>query len=269
MVIVIMGVIGGVVAVFMKGPIDAYLASGKRAALTDVADTTVRRIGRDLRRALPNSIRTSGSSCLEFIPTKTGGRYRAEGAGALTFSGTTAAFNMLGDYSNFAGAVLPTDQKIINSDLIVVYNLNLSDADAYPAAPNNNYSAVTGVGPYNAGTHETPIAIALKQFPFASPSSRFHVVSGSEQVVSYVCNGTNLYRTVSDLPAPAALCPFTGVRASVIASNVDCAAAATSFSYSGPDLMRNALVSMILTVQDSSGSESVRLQHEVHVDNTP
>ena len=42
MVIVILGVIGGMVAVFMRGPIDAYFASARRAALTDVADTTVR-----------------------------------------------------------------------------------------------------------------------------------------------------------------------------------------------------------------------------------
>ena len=81
MVIAIMGVIGAVVAVFMRSPIDAYFDSARRAALTDVADTAVRRMARDVRKALPNSLRlpSSGSpgSCIEFIPTKTGGRYRA------------------------------------------------------------------------------------------------------------------------------------------------------------------------------------------------
>ena len=110
MVIVIMGVIGGMVSVFMKGPIDAYFASTKRAALTDVADTTVRRIARDLHRALPNSIRNDGTtSCLEFVPTKTGGRYRTQGTGALDFSSAVSSFNMLGDYANFAGTAQPAD----------------------------------------------------------------------------------------------------------------------------------------------------------------
>ena len=44
MVIVIMGVVGGMVSVFMKGPIDAYISGGRRAALTDTADTAVRRM---------------------------------------------------------------------------------------------------------------------------------------------------------------------------------------------------------------------------------
>ena len=86
MVIVIMGVIGGMVAVFMKGPIDAYVDTARRAGLADVADTTARRVSRDLHKALPNSIRplvTGTNQCLEFIPTKTGGRYRAAGAGFL------------------------------------------------------------------------------------------------------------------------------------------------------------------------------------------
>ena len=57
MVIVIMGVIGGMVAVFLKSPIDAYTDSGRRAALTDMADTSARRMARDISKALPNSIR--------------------------------------------------------------------------------------------------------------------------------------------------------------------------------------------------------------------
>jgi len=80
MVIVILGIVGGMVAVFMRAPIEAYFDSGRRAALTDVADTAVRRMSRDLRKALPNSIRTStvngSDTCLEFIPTRTGARYR-------------------------------------------------------------------------------------------------------------------------------------------------------------------------------------------------
>lgn len=275
MVIVIMGVIGGMVAVFMKGPIDAYFAAGRRAALTDVADTTVRRMARDIRRALPHSIRVPNSSCLEFIPTKTGGRYRSQDIAAgddssLDFLKSDTTFHMFGDNATFAGVALPADQIIAVNDLIVVYNLGPTapGANAYAG---DNYSAISAVGVPAAGETPLTLPIAGKQFPLASPGHRFQVVSSTEQLVSYVCSGTNLVRTVSTLPAAVAACPSSGSGASVIASNVNCAS--TSFSYSGSDLMRNALVSMDLTIQDSptvtATTESVTLQHEVHVDNTP
>jgi MSHA biogenesis protein MshO len=262
MVIVIMGVIGGIVSVFMKSPIDAYIASGRRAALTDVADTVVRRMARDFRSSLPNSIRTSGSSCIEFIPTKTGGRYRADEKTlgddtSLDFSRTDSTFNMLG--SNNA---LPVGQKIGANDLVVVYNLGIAGASAYDPVISNNFTTVTSVGPESAA--ETTINIAPKQFPLASGGNRFHVVAATEQQVAYVCNGTNLYRSVASAPTTAASCTPSGP---IIASHVNCAQ--TSFSYSGSDLARNALVSMVLSLLDSSGTETVTLQHEVHVSNTP
>ena len=105
-VIVIMGVIGGVVAVFMRAPIQAYVDSGRRAALTDSADTAVRRISRDIRKALPNSVRVSTSgadTCLEFIPTRNGARYRENNRSTsdtvgkgLDFTTADSHFNMLG-----------------------------------------------------------------------------------------------------------------------------------------------------------------------------
>lgn len=263
MVILIMGIIGRMVAVFMKSPIDAYFSSARRAALTDVADTAVRRMARDLHRALPNSVRTSGAQCLEFIPTKTGGRYRTQdqvaGDGtALDFTSADSSFNMLGSNTSFAGLATPSDQQIAVGDLIVVYNLQIPGADAYAG---DNTSSVTAVGALSA--NETPISITAKQFPLASPSNRFQVVAAGEKMVSYVCSGTSLHRTVSNLSA-LPLCAATGP---ALAVNVNCNA--TSFSYSGPDLARNSLISMVLSLRDSASIETVTMQHEVQVNNSP
>lgn len=262
MVIVILGVIGGMVAVFMKGPIDAYFDAGRRASLTDVADTVVRRIARDLQRALPNSIRTStagGTNCLEFVPTKTGGRYRATGTGALDFASGSATFNMLG--SNTA---LPSDQRIAASDVVVVYNLGFAPADVYTGT---NWETISAAPTVSGTPPETAIALASnKVFPLESGTRRFHVVPGAERMVSYVCSGTNLYRTVSANFTAAASCPASGA---VIASKVNCNIASTWFSYAGSDLQRNAVVSMGLTIRDASLTESITLQHQVHVINTP
>ena len=263
LVIIIIGAIGGMVSVFMKGPIDAYFASGRRAALTDVADTVVRRMARDLQRALPNSIRTgaAGTNCLEFIPTKTGGRYRTTGTGSVDFAAGSATFNMLG-----SNAARPVDQRILPTDVIVIYNLGFDPVNAYGGG---NIATVGGAAPLaeSAAPIETTIPLtATVTFPLESGSSRFHVVPGAERMVSYVCNGSSLRRTASAAFTAAASCPATGP---VIASNVNCATTSTWFNYAGSDLQRNALVSMSLTMSDSSGTETITLQHEVHVSNTP
>lgn len=259
MVIVILGVLGGIVAVWMKGPIDAYLALGRRAALTNVADTTVRRIARDLRTALPNSVRTPNANCMEFIPTKTGGRYRADDTAAgLNFAAADTTFNMLG-----SNAALPADQRMVANDVVVVYNLGITGADAYSQ---NNTAVISSLGTEVAvapGTGlETPITIASTLFPLASGSNRFHVVPGAERIVAYVCNtGTGeLRRTVSAAFSASPTCLATGP---VIANNISSCA----FNYSGSDLQRNALVSMSMQITNSG--ETVSLQHEVHVNNTP
>lgn len=265
MVIVILGVIGSMAAVFMRGPIDAYFAVARRAALSDLADTVFRRLERDVRKSLPNSVRTPSTAganqCLEFIPTKTGGRYRADGtSAALNFDTADTSFNMLGRNS-----LLPLDQRIAAGDLIAVYNLGplVTGADAYNQ---DNTSAVTSLGTEFQNTSpltgwETPINISSKLFPLESGGSRFHVIPATERVVAYVCSGNKLYRTVNTSNFTSA-CPATGA---VIANNVS----SCFFDYSGDDLSRNALLRIVLQVKDSNNNESVQLQQEIHVNNTP
>lgn len=270
MVIILLGVVGGMVAVFMKSPIDAYFDSARRAGLTDVADTTVRRIERDIRKALPNSIRTAGNQCVEFIPTKIGARYRAGlggGGDVLDFSLLDDSFNML-----WRNADLLAPQQIATGDWVVVYNLGIPGADAYAA---ENTSAVTAASAESGSPVESVIEINATQFPLESPSNRFHVIPQAEQVVRYVCvgaNGTNaqghgngtLYRQILALPlAASASCPTSVTGAARMANRVS----ACNFSYSGSDLQRNALLSLRLQLTD--GGETVSLQQEVHVSNTP
>ncbi|MCF8211533.1 MAG: type II secretion system GspH family protein [Rhodoferax sp.] len=278
LVIVILGVIGGMVSVFMRSPIDAYFASARRSALTDLADTTVRRMARDIQRALPNSVNTStDKNCIEFIPTKTGGRYRTSEIVAgddksLRFGAAETTFNMLGNNND-----LPADQRIKAAagefDLIAVTNLGYGVGDAYTGANTAVLSNVTN------GT-ETQLEFASVNFDVAleSPSSRFQVIPSGEKVVAYVCTTdtadntkNSLYRISSNTLAH--LCPVSPSTtlpsvsgAAIIAKNVICS---SPFDYSGSDLQRNALVNMRLSLKDSSGTETVTLQHEVHVSNTP
>jgi MSHA biogenesis protein MshO len=261
MVIVLMGVLGTMVAVFMRGPIDAYFASARRAALTDVADTVTRRMARDIRKALPNSLRNPTNQCVEFIPTKTGGRYRTDdilpGDGkGLNFNAADTTFNMLG-----LNAQLLTDQQIAVGDVVAINNLGIPGADAYATTSVNTatVSAVNTIGSVTAT--ESTLTIASTQFLLASADNRFFVIPGGEKIVAYVCSNGNLLRSANH--AYASSCPTSGATVSILATKV----AACNFVYNGSDLRRNGLVQLSVSFTDNA--ETVSLYHEVHVNNSP
>ncbi len=256
--IVITGVVVAMVGMFISVPIQSYVDVANRAELTDTADGALRRISRDLRRALPNSIRTSPSSaCVEFLPTSTGGRYRADVAGnVLDFNNATTTFDVLGDMPSIPAS----------GDRVVVYNLGIGTADAYSGG---NMATVADA------TANSITLTAPKLFPFESPGNRFQVIPNSEQAVFYVCsnagtdtsgNGTGtLYRFSGygiNAAAPAG-CPTPVVDTPILADHVS----ACTFTYTGGVTERSGLVSMQLSL--TKGSETVSLYHEVHVSNVP
>ena len=256
-VITITGIVAGMVAVFITAPVKGYFDSARRAELTDIADTAQRRISRDLRLALPNSVRVSGGNYLEFLQTSGGGRYRAApdnsgGGFVLDFTQPTTSFDVLGPpVSTVPGAM----------NLIAVYNLGISGADAYSA---------DNTSPMSAGGNT--VTINAFKFPFASPANRFQIIS---YPVSYVCagvgtdasgNGTGTltrYWNYSITPAQPTSFP-SGTPSALLARNVsNC-----SFTYNPQVITQRAgLVSAWLQITQSN--ESVSLYYEVHVSNVP
>jgi len=237
MVIVITGILVAMASMFGRRQIDAYIDVGNRAELADAADTALRRIGRDLQSALPNSVRHSGNF-LEFVPIADAGRYRADtGGGAgddpLDFaSNTDNSFDVLG----------PTVNIAVGQQL-VVFNLGQPGSDVYDGS--SRRAATAG-----SGLNKVSFAPAGTQFPLASPQRRFQIVG---QPVTYECaaNAAN--------PQPVVF----GGSSAVLVNNV----AACSFSYTPAVLQRNGLVVMRLTL--SRNNESVQLLHQVDVLNTP
>jgi MSHA biogenesis protein MshO len=269
-VIVITGIIAVMVAVFMRTPVEGYFDSVRRAELTDAADTALRRMARDVRAALPNSLRTSGSTCFEFLPMVAGGRYRFQngtGAGSfepLIFTAADSIFDVLGSVN------LPPPA---GTHHVVVYNLGIPGADAYlpPADPGSTRAQI-----FSATTASVTLTTP-KLFPFESPSKRFQVIENNSVV--YACvgllppPGTNpagdgaatLYRyTRTPIPSSTVSCsdPLPG-NATVLVGNVS----ACSFSYTSAVTQRNGVLSLTLELMRSN--ERVQIYQEVHVDNAP
>ena len=76
-VIVLIGALAAVSAVFIVNPFRASEDLANRADLVDGADSALDRITRETRSALPGSVRVhDGGAHLEFIKIRVGGRYR-------------------------------------------------------------------------------------------------------------------------------------------------------------------------------------------------
>ena len=248
MVIAITGIIASMVAVFIATPVKGYFDSARRAELTDTADTAIRRISRDVHLALPNSVRLANPQVIEFLQTRTGGRYRVDGTGIediLDFTNPTdTTFDVLG----------PT-VTLVAGDQIVIYNLGITGADAYVG---NNRRAYNGAGGI---VTNVPIT-STTTFPLDSPGHRFQVV---DTPVTYICNpgaGTLTrywgYTIVDPQPNPP-----TGGNNALLATNVsNC-----TFTYTQGVTERSGLVSIQLAI--TQDNETVSLYHAVQVSNVP
>jgi len=254
MVIVITGILAAVAAVFIRRPIEGYVDVARRAELTDIADTALRRMTRDLRTALPNSIRIDVTGrYLEYLQTSGGGRYRAE----LESDGT-------GDFLDFAAAdstfdVIGTMPTMVATDSIVIYNLNSSGAASNAYAGDNREGYASDAG----GTITLDSA---KLFPLASPGKRFHVV---QYPVTYHCDlGTGRLRrywgyTIQAAPQPTVALPLDGTSALLATNVTDC-----GFTYATDGATgRTGVVALTLQIEQSG--EKVRLFQQVHVSNVP
>lgn len=250
--IAILGLVGAVVAVFLRGPAEGYFDTARRAVLVETADNAIRRLARDVQAALPNSVRPGPSNqCFEFLPLRGGGRYRSEpttagGGDVLDFTVADSAFDVLAEAAlpNFGASPSGTYQA-------VVYNLGIPGADAYAGDNRAGIASSSSASLFNLA--------AAKQFPFTSPARRVQVVDNL--AVVYSCASGALLRSTRAITAAAlATCPATGT---ALATNVSTCA----FDYTAAVNTRFGVLAVTLGL--SSGVETVQLYHEIHVDNVP
>ncbi len=289
-VMTLLAIISIVAALALRDPVQAYLDTNRRTDLADSADTTLRRIARDVRIALPNSLRVSGANpvYLELLLTRTGGRYRAQPNGAslgniLDTATADTAFDTLGPTATNAG------QTIAANDILVVHNLFgsmlIPTSNAYtfnqaaynctvatPDHANCNTARITGTGVADLAD-EVRINFENRRFPLGSPGNRFQVVSGP---VTYACapgsvdangNGTGTLTRVSNytvqLAQPTGAWPGAPVSA-VLAGNVT----ACEITYD-PLVVAQSRGLVTLRIALTRGNETVNLHHAVHVSNIP
>ena len=180
-VIVITAIIGATIAVMVKPAADAYSGSQYRAEVSDLTDTALRRMVRDVRLAVPNSLRVPTSSCFELVPAYTGGRFRmgpnAAGGGAwVDPSQATTSFDVLSTLSSTPAV----------GDWVVINNQNGNDVYA-----GNDTAQITSVSTPAAADGTLLLGINSLQVSTGYNGGRFLVISNSQQAVDYICSGAD------------------------------------------------------------------------------
>jgi len=250
----------------------AYNDQGRRAELVDLAENSLRRITRDIHRALPNSVRlnVSGSTvALELLNTVDGARYRdrpppGNPAKRLQFSSADDAFNSVGSFQNI------TKPFSSNSHYLSIYNVGVPGADAYELSnvitpPGTQIDIDADAIP---GEDNVRISPAFR-FAFASPAKRMFLVNGA---VTYLCDtgtgtlirysGYTITSDQADRDSDAELLA-AGAESTLITNRVS----ACNMAYAPGTSQRSGLLSIALAVSDTG--ETVSLLHQVHVDNVP
>jgi MSHA biogenesis protein MshO len=257
-------------AMFINIPMNAYSAQTRRATLVDAADSALRFMARDVRSALPNSVRTGASgavTALELLATLDGARYRDSGplsnpALELDFAAADGAFSTTVPFTQLT---LPWSST---TSYLSIYNVGIPGANAYAMANVITPAATTITVAAGASANANLVTLAPAfQFSWGSPNKRVYLVSGP---VSYLCDtaaGTLTryagYTIASSQPVSGAALLAAGATAALVAANVGSCA----FSYSAGTAQRNALAT--LTLQLTSSGESVQLLHQVQLANSP
>jgi MSHA biogenesis protein MshO len=238
--LVLFALMAATLVLFFRPAFDTWMATRTRTALAADTDHALRRMLRDVRVAVPNSLRTPDTSCFELVPTSGGGRYRM---GIDTVNGNSAAVDPAAATSSFD--VLGPLAKV-------------------PAVA--------------AGRHR--LGITALQFPVGYDGGRFSVVPASQQAVFYVCSGASttldsngnapgvLYRLKAygfNAGAPTSCPAAAAAGADVLLTGVR----ACRFLYSANQGATQQSGFISLQIEVTRNSETASLVVGAHVANTP
>ncbi|WP_020406372.1 type II secretion system protein [Hahella ganghwensis] len=244
MVIVIVAILGVGVTRFITATVGGYVDTADRQKLATASYVASEKISRELRTALPNSIRLNATdSCIEYIPILAGTFYTS-----IPLASADNSITAVG--ARVSSAV---------SGRAAVYPVSVSDL--YSPANTGAITAATATLP--VGTDEITITLSANhQFDADSPARRIYVVD-TPRALCVVSGKMFLYRNYG-FNSSVSLPPSGGSRA-VLLDNIS--TGANTFDYTPASLVRNAVVNFRYAL--SSGDENWQTEQEVHIRNVP
>jgi MSHA biogenesis protein MshO len=303
MVIVLLGILGSSFGLFIVPMVNGYNAQVQRAGLVDAGESALRRMARDIRIAVPNSVRVtsptaSGGFALEMIPTVDGGRFCATGlvdcgslAGGLSptdrqvldVTAADAEFDIIGcfqdsDFKTAAAAGTTSYRLVVGNKADEVYTDTGTPKVITPSSTTLTMAAdpTGGTCGSSGARHHLTLGASHKFCPDATaddcnsrtPRQRVFVVKAAEAPVSYICDLTASPKTLKrywnyTFPATQPTSAPGGSTSALLASGVKTCSVTSSTS----DVQNTGIVVIRLELEDGS-SESVTLMHQAQIDNS-
>lgn len=248
MVLVVLGILSLGAVRFLTDASNGFATTVSRSQLARELRQSLEDLSRDLREALPGSVRVDATGrCLERVPVVQGGTYLQAPVGAA--AGQMRVVPM-------TAPTLPAAPRVAISPLDTVYTLGSVSVVSPPIT----------FGAVDAANELALLFAADHAFPRESGTQRFYLVAEPE---SYCFADAALWRYTGygwqvTQPGVAALPAALPNRRLVVAA---VEATASSFSVSAPDLTRNALVKVQLTV--AARGDTVAVEHRVRIRNRP
>lgn len=262
MVIAIAGVVAVMVGAVMSRPLQGFVDLSRRAELVDLASGALNRMVRDIRMAVPNSVRVTGTGQLELLRSPVSGRYRANLSGS-TRSDPPACNASPCTIQVLSPLSVQESNQIAGMNWMVIYNIGGAGAGNgiwSPLDMDNTSSVITPKATFDYAGGDltlTGAAIAGFGFRYASPQHRFYL---ADAVVGYQCvNGRIVRKEFSELDAAA----YDYSDAALLVDSVR----SCTFRYQPGNAMRGGLVTMELVLEKTG--ERISLLQQVHVDNAP
>jgi len=279
-VMVLMGILASTFMVFFMPTIKGYFDARRRADLTDIADTALRKLNQDIKRAVPNSINlidgtSAGDSvaCFQLVPAVGGGRYRL--APDTVNDAATCATSPLGQvgvcsrYPDYSAAstdpqvfdvLMSSGQSPVVGDAVVINNQNGDDVYASTGGSRSQITALST--PPNVNFGDMRITIASNPTATGYSGGRYLNVAQTERSIIYSCSGGKLYRNNPGTFVKATACPTTG---DLLASDVKSCDFIYDANVGATQQSGFLWVSLMLERQ----GEAVRMESGSHVDNQP
>lgn len=275
----LMSILAVFVMSFITSSVLGYADLGRRAELVDAAESALRRVGRDVRIALPNSVRINANTggtmsfAIELIPVLDGAKYTNLGSGTVkldtTAPGGDNVFTITGCFRN------PAARNVSGTRMVVNNGATASD-DAYSNAGLGigTSSVITAaavaitISPATctAGTNDLVTFSSNHRFRDDSPALRIYVVTTP---VSYLCDataGTLMryagYTISSTQPTDPGVAPLSTVTSVFVVEHVAACEVKTTTS----DVANRRVATLALTLSEEG--EQVRLIYQVPLDNS-
>ncbi|MBI3574817.1 MAG: prepilin-type N-terminal cleavage/methylation domain-containing protein [Gammaproteobacteria bacterium] len=285
--ITIIGIIAGIVAVFIVRPIQGYADLSRRAELVEAAESALRRMARDIRLALPNSVRvtdpgTGASFAVEMLPILDAAKYNTKATPAcsqIKVGLNTTEFGVLACFRNpvftaLVGTASTSYRLVINNRDESVYTDTSVTSPITPLGTvittnvhDASISCAAAVGTCGTASYRHLITLGTAhKFGSDSPNQRLFVVTTP---VSYLCDTsagtlTRYYNYPIAATQPTTTAAFTALNASsaLVTDHVSTCTMTTTTS----DVKNRGLATLTLGLSDEG--ETIKLVHQVQLDNS-